>query len=83
MQGTPFNTTHDATGKLIVADLSELEDHFVGRRRRLRRVEHRDKLRSETQLGNRFMAIVCLVWDILVGPQPTCEKCAEWPECRK
>ena len=75
--------TQNAIGKLIVADMYELEDQFVRRRRRLRRAEHGDKLRPETQLGNGFMAIDCLVWDVVASPRPTCEKRAEWPECRK
>ena len=76
----PFNIKHEAIGQLIVADPCELEDQFVRRRRRQRRARHGDRVASETQPGNGFMAIDCLVWDVIVCRQAACAKHPKWPE---
>jgi hypothetical protein len=78
-----FNIAHTAVGRRIVTDPCELEDQFVRRRQRLRRAWHRDNVGMETQPGNEFMAIDCLVWDGIYWLLAACELPRKPPEWRQ
>ena len=70
-------------GGRIVTGPCELEDQFVRRRQRLRRAWHRDNVGMETQPGNEFMAIDCLVWDVICWLRAACEMLRKPPEYRQ